>query len=1132
MDWASVHSETCFSVLGSLDVRRGGEPVEVGGRRLRALLTILLLDAGETVPLTSLIEGVWGGNPPANAGNALQALISRLRNTFAAPGPAGHRKSASKLIVGEPSGYRLAVAPEQVDLHRFARLTADGSRALAGGDPARAFETLGRALALWRGPALPDLAGGDFAATELAHLDALRLAAEENRAEAALRLGRPGETLADLRRLTATHPLHEPLRAQLMRALYGMGRHVEALAAYEEARADFADRLGADPSPRLSTLHVAMLRGEWHEHNSLTGDGVGDGRGEPGGDVDRASSANGGVPAGSTAEATPVQGPAGGQVRRGNLRARLTSFVGRERDVTQVDRLLEGHRLVSLLGPGGAGKSSLAVRTAEVAADRMPGGVWMAELAGVPGSADVDEVAEALSAALGLRPVIIHSVLAGSELPRSCDALTRLVGGLAGRHLLIIVDNCEHVVESAAIVVDRLLAECPNVRVLATTREPLGITGEVLWPVTPLKVPPAGADPDTAMSASAVRLFADRAAAALPGFSVAGNIRAVARICRELDGMPLAIELAAARLRTLSPDALADRLDDRFRLLTGGSRTALPRHQTLHAVVEWSWALLDERERVLARRLSVFAGGATLAAAERVCAGEGLDPADVLDTLARLVDKSLVAAAVQSGEAEATRYTMLETVRAYAEERLTEAGERERVRLAHARHFLGVAEEAEPRLRGRGQLDTLRLLSAEHDNTSAALRRAIDSGEGEVALRLVGALGWYWCLAGHRREAFARSEEALRVGAGAAPELRLAAWTVCGTSFRDTDMTAEAVGDAIREIQELNAALDGPPGVQAALAEATWMLLAGDMHANPSRLDRLIVWPDPWVRAWASTLKGMFMLAAGDIVACEESLLAAHAGFERLGDRWGVSTCLSALAELSHAQNRPAESVDRARAAIAAIEEFGGLEETHSLLLFTRLATSLWHNGERDAARELLSQTVHAIRVGEREREGAAAALVFAIRGDFAREEGELAGAERHYAEALLCLENSPLGAEEARTWINTSLAMLAEQRGDVARAGLLLGEALRCPRDGENRPVLSLVLIGYAVLALAGGEPERAAVLLGGAVGVRGFDTVVDYDHVRADRGARAALGPEEFTRCLERGRALTREEVVALLG
>ncbi|MDX3453638.1 BTAD domain-containing putative transcriptional regulator [Streptomyces sp. ME02-8801-2C] len=749
-----------YRILGTTQaLRPDGTSVPVGGARLRALLTVFALRPGRTVPAGVLVEEVWNGDAPADAPAALQALVGRLRRAL---GPAA--------IASAEGGYRLCATAEDVDLHRFERLAAEGTRALADGDPAKAADVLDDALALWQGPALTDLPDRT---AEAARWETRRLDARRTRLTAALALGAAQQSLPELTALCDSHPLDEPLQALRLRALRDAGRPAQALAAYEDVRQLLADRLGADPGPELRALHAELLRP----------DGMSDGARNTaaaavdGGTAMRAAGSGLGhdpglrshrpaAPSGTSRTAPQAPPPPAG-----NLRARLTSFVGREADIEAIRGDLGAARLVTLLGPGGAGKTRLSQEAAEALRDAergvAPDGVWLAELAPV---VDPDAVPEAVLTAVGARETVLRG--AGAEemrvasADRHDDPLVRLAEHCANRRMLILLDNCEHVVDAAAHLVAELLTRCPGVTVLATSREPLGVPGELVRPVEPLPEPVA------------LRLLADRGAAARPGFRVEDDPEAAAEICRRLDGLPLGIELAAARLRMLTLRQIADRLDDRFRLLTSGSRTVLPRQQTLRAVVDWSWDLLDADERDVLRRLSVFAGGCDLAAAEAVCGPFALE------MLGSLVDKSLVVAAPshedegegasegedRNGATRVTphvgvmRYRLLETVAEYAGERLDEAGVRPEAERAHLTYFRELARTTDPLLRGPGQVAALDVFQRESENIRAALRHAVAARDEQEALCLVLSNSWYWQMRDLRLAGRNWSREVMNLG--------------------------------------------------------------------------------------------------------------------------------------------------------------------------------------------------------------------------------------------------------------------------------------------------------------------------------------------------------------------------------
>jgi predicted ATPase/DNA-binding SARP family transcriptional activator len=1032
-----------IAVLGPLEVRDGdGAPVEVTGARLRTLLSLLALAGGGVTSTDRLVDGLWGEHPPAGAANALQALVSRLR-----------RALPDAVIEAHPAGYRLVVGPDVVDVARFERLVARGRAALAD-DPATAGATLREALALWRGPALLDAAGAGFAAAAVARLDELRLSAVEDRVEADLRLGRGAEVVTELAELVAAHPLRERLAGALMRALCAAGRPAEALTVFERARTVLADELGADPSPELAALHVSILRGD--------------------------------------------QAPA-----RTNLRAGLTSFVGRDEDLARVGALVRDYRLTTLTGPGGSGKTRLSVEVAREHLARLPDGVWLVELAPVSDGADIPG---AVLAVLGVRDHMLGGRAEG-------EPIDRLAAALGARRVLLVLDNCEHVVDAAAALADRLLGECPGLRILATSREPLGITGEALWPVEPLALPPA--DTDAPLSYAAVRLLVDRAGAARPGLTLDDD--AAVRICRALDGMPLAIELAAARLRTMSATQLAARLDDRFRLLTGGSRVALPRHQTLRAVVDWSWDLLSAEERALWRRLAVFAGGATLAAVERVC---GIAPERVLDLLTALAEKSLV---VTDGE----RYWMLETIRAYGLARLAEAGERERLRQAHAAHFVELAESAEPGLRRHDQLVWLARLAAEHDNLTAAIRSAVAAGDEPTAVRMVAAAGWYWWLRGHKAEGAALAAEALALpeqtdghrdghndtGHRAAACAMAALLALDG--LRDERRAGEWFRTALRlaeHTKRQHPLLRLLPPIERVLNvyRDTEPALPVDV------IDPLLADDDPWVRGTARSLRAHMLLNFGSHTAeVEADFTAALAEFRTVGERWGISLSLTSLADLAAWRGEFATAIDRYEQALTSIAM---MTNEDAIGIQLRLAELRRRTGDRAGSAALLAEAdAEATRRGLPE----ALASVAHTKGDFARWDGDLATARAHLTQAV-AISRGVTVAPQLRAVSLDSLGYVAALTGDLAAAHAHHAEALEWAIDSVDAPVLAQVLVGIAHLALCQGRPAKAAALLAGAEAVRGTPDLSRVDTAEVAAATRAALG-DEFASAFRAGERTT---------
>lgn len=965
-----------FGLLGpTLVLDAEGAALAVGGPRPRALLARLLLDAGQVVSTDRLIDDLYGEQPPKEAANALQAQVSRLR-----------RKLGGGLVELSPAGYRLAVDPDDVDVHNFIRLTREGRFA--------------EALELWRGPALADVEA-PFAEPQAARLAELRLTAFEDHTEATLAQGEADVT--ELRELAKAHPLRERLHGLLMRALSGSGRQTEALAVFADIRRNLAEELGADPSPELAEAHLAVLRAE--------------------------------------------------PLRSRRIPAQLTSFVGREEELARLGELLPAARLVTLTGPGGAGKTRLAIE----AAGRTEDETCFVDLASVR---DESGVAQAVLGALGLRDTHPFG---------QADPVPRLVWALGDRRLLLVVDNCEQVIAGAATLIHRLLSGCPGLRVLTTSREPLAITGETLCPLPPL--PPA----------PAVRLFLDRARAVSPAEL---DEQVVGRICAALDGLPLAIELAAARLRTIPLTQLENRLGDRFQLLSRGSRTAAPRQQTLRSVVEWSWELLDVAEQELCRRLAVFAGGATADSAAAVC---GLSEPDTEDLLASLVDKSLL-------ETSGGRFRMLETIRAYSDERLGEAGERDRFARAHAEYFLALGRTADGHLRGFEQLTWLAGLTAEHANLHAALRWAV-SEDPMLALKLIGALTMYWRLRGVLGEIIPLARQLLATLDGVPQGL-------------EEEYALAVLSAGPSEVEEHRQALREIMSTVEFPIRQPYLLVAWALYAGPPAPDEPATTPgarfadseDPWLQALAHFSLSYLNLFNGNPGDAEPEFTAALETFRSVGDRWGIAQVLDGLATLAGYRGEEERAVALTDEAIELVGQLGAVEEQADL--WCRRADRLRHKDSRAAAAGYQRSAELAARAGV----PATLALAHLGFGELARDRGELDEAKR-WSERALTECGTDWQSASVRTRVLTALARIAEAEGELTRAKSLHRESIDLALGLRFHAYLVDAVRGYAGFVLRAGEPERAAWLLGLTDALRGAPTKDDPEVTRL----RDLLGDQE---------------------
>ncbi|MFI0964498.1 AfsR/SARP family transcriptional regulator [Streptomyces sp. NPDC021080] len=995
-----------------------GTLVTVGGPRVRALLTALASHPARTLSPDTLIDEVWADDPPQDAPAALQALVGRLR-----------RAIGKDAVSSEAGGYRLGATRDDVDLFVFERLVTEGRTALDTGDPRTAAARLAEALALWRGPALADLPDR----TAATRPEALRLEATRSRVEADLRLGRAFDLVPELKELTTAHPYDEALHVLLIRALRETGRGADALAAYEDVRRALTEGLGTDPGPELRDLHAALLDPR-------------DARGPREG-----------------GSAAPTAGPRPGDPfrarRTGNIRPRLNSFVGREREIAAIRSDVRGARLVTLTGPGGSGKTRLAEEAAAGLSQ-----AWLAELAPLDRP---EAVPGAVVSALGLRET---ALITSEKAVAQDDPVALLVEYCAPRSHLLILDNCEHVIDAAAELAETLLTRCPGLTILATSREPLGVPGELVRPVEPLP-------PD-----SARRLFRERAFVARPdAVGALHDSAAVDEICRRLDGLPLAIELAAARLRLLTPRQIADRLDDRFRLLTSGSRTVLPRQQTLRAVVDWSWELLDERERTVLREVSVFAGGWDLAAAEAVCTGPAAD------LIGALVDKSLLVATPDGTGADGRqdgdggpggrggegagprdpgsggsggsagsagghagggmRYRMLETIHEYATERAAEVPElRAAAERRHRAWVRALTEEAEPQLRSAGQLPWIRRLETELDNIRAALWRALAAGDEEEAGALVLDMGWFWWLRNFRHEGIRWTELVLKLGA----LLDTPVGDRTTAAGRSGCATGDRLLSRLEDVDPVGAFLDHPERDERHPLHAVRMrlrMLHLFMKVDVVPLDE---WGEERLREYVERVRGAFERGGPDAARMPGIVWPMAAHF--LGD--------------------PDDMGPAMNAAVTNCREYGGEWEIGVALMFRTHMIVDAPGGMPGVDEDLEELREISRRVGDRWMR----AQVCSAAGEAGMARSRFDEAKGEYEEALRLAHE--VGAYAEVPFLMARLAEIAHRAGERALALATLDEASAAADQYGVMDSRAFVHLLRAQVVLEGGEVARAREL------------------------------------------------------
>ena len=912
-----------FRVLGPVQAFDDGRALPLGGPKQRALLAELLLHGGAVVSRDHLIEAVWGEGPPESAAGSLQVYVHGLRRALGA-----------ERIETHGTGYRVRLEAEELDADRFELLLERAARRLAEGRPEEAEADLARALDLWTGAPLADLVDQPVAHAATPRLRELRLRALELRNDARLALGAHDTILPELEALIAEEPYRERLREQQILALYRAGRQKEALDAYRDARRTLLDELGVDPGPALQELERGILR---HD------------------------------------EALAAPAPT---ARRTSLPSPATSLVGRRLEIAAVEAMLRRDevRLVTLTGPGGTGKTRLAIAVAQELAGELRDGAVFVDLASVTDAA-----------------LVLPTVAQALELPSADDALA----ALRDSSLLLVLDNLEQLGASVQPVA-ALLAAAPRLRVLATSRTPLRLSGEHEYPVPPLPVPAATQAFEQLVENDAVRLLAARAQAANPSFALTDeNIADVAAICSRLDGLPLAIELAAARLRALTPAEVERRLGAALTLLVEGARDLPERQRTLRATLDWSYGLLAEPERALLARLAVFAGGCSLEDAEAVLGDEIALP------LSALVDASLL-------RRRDSRFALLETIREYGLERLDAQGEAGEYRRRHAARFLEIAEAAwrdileggEPEANGFALLDT------EQENLHAALAWAVESGDVESEVRFANAQRWYWLIRGRLSEGVRVFEHAIEVSDDRPAEHAAA---LAGAAMYNVRR-----GDRARGSMQLEAALElyREIGDEGEIARCTAEL--GHVAVDDGDLDRAF-----------------------------ELYTECAAEFERLGNRMRQAVSLSNLAAIAARRGDAATAAAHGRHAIElqrANEDTDGMAV--SLANLGRVLLELGDEaGARDAFRE-------SFELGRGLDYQMLLAYLLGASGELARRSGELERAGRLIGAATALFESigMEIPAEELHEHERT-LAPLRAELGEDETARLV-AEGRRLPAD------------------------------------------------------------------------------------
>jgi predicted ATPase/DNA-binding SARP family transcriptional activator len=965
------------AILGPLEVRDKGGPLPLGGFKQRALLAILATHANKVVPVDSLVQLIWADDAPATAGHSIHVYVSELRKVLE---PRTSRRGHTASLISKPPGYMLRLEDEQFDLNRFQRLTEEATASVAARDWKAAADSYRKALAVWRGPAFAEFTSLPFALRESARLNELRVRAMENLFDCELAMGRHADVVAELESLLGEYPARERIAGQLMLALYRSGRQADASDVYQSTRTRLVDEVGMEPGSELQNLLKRILN-----HDA------------------------------SLALAASVMSSRGSHTP-----ARITSFVGRGSELEEIDRLLSESRLVMLTGSGGVGKTRLAFEAGDRVADRYRDGVWVVDLAPL---SEPGLVGPAIMAVFGLH----------DQPGRTANDV--LAGYFEHRQILLIVDNCEHLISAVSSIASALLAACRELHVLATSREILNVTGERIFRVPSLQIPPAESlrSAETTRRYQAIELFCDRALTAVPSFALTDtNAAAVANICRRLDGIPLAIEIAASRVRGLSVEDLSRRIAAGLTLVTG-SASSSSRQATMRAMIDWSHNLLTEHEAVMFRRLSVFVGGIDLEAAELICGTHPIESAAVVDLLTTLADKSLIQI---DPRAERTRYHILETIRKYAHEKLTQSDDAESMRRRHRDWSLELAAASEKQLHGDAQMLWLDRLEREHQNIRAASDRSLERNESEPYVRLCASMGPFWCARGLFAEGRDRLQRAL--DAYTEPDRNRAQavmWAGILARYQGDNEAARALGEESLELYE---GLNDRLGKAHALDALAALDLAADDYDNAAihATNSLSLYEDAqcvWGSAVSKYRLGLIRSSQGDSVAAHSLAQEALATSMATGDTRQIAYCHQLLGLVTLQIGDTSTAKSQFERSLRLLEQMGDRYYVAISLAYLGVASRVDHS--YDSASKCLTEANQILRElgDERDRAFALAEL-----GALAFEQGEQISARRYLDDSLV------ISRELDTKWVavsalETVAAMLkAETRGAAAAAKLL----------------------------------------------------------------------------------------------